>query len=158
MTTSRSAENANYWAVRSHSTSTKRSGSRRHVRWRWRHVATAVVLFIVALPIVAFGVGLAAYAREIRAVAPFYAAPGVPMDDGQRVVLSSVQNVKVLPLIDWYSASPGHETEAGLSYLIQADQTTLLLDLGLNAEHSIEPPLLRNMNRLGIDRRASISS
>jgi hypothetical protein len=85
--------------------------------------------------------GLAAYARDLRAAAPFYAAPGVPIDDGQRVTLSPVQNLEILTLIDWYAASPALETEAGLSYVIQADRTTLLLDLGLNDERSIQPPL-----------------
>ena len=146
-----SAESANLWPMRGHSTSEQDSGKRRHSRWRWRSVALAVVLFVVAVPLVAFGVSLSEYARDVRAAAPFYAGPGVPVDDGQRVELSAVQSVKILPLIDWYAASPGLETEAGLSYLVQADQTTVLLDLGFNAQHSIQPPLLRNMDRLGID-------
>ena len=144
-------ENAGFWTTLGRATSTPRSSGKWPIRWRWRYLVSAIVLFVVALPLVAFGVSLAAYTRDVRAAAPFYAAPGVPVDDGQRVALTAVQNLTVLPLIDWYAATPDVETEAGLSYLIQADQTTLLLDLGFNAAHSTEPPLLRNIDRLGID-------
>src|SRR5579864_3927393 len=96
-----SAESAKLWTTRGRSTSAQASLKKGHIRWRWRPALLAVVLFILALPLVAFGVGLAANARDVHAAAPFYASPGVPVDDGQRVKLSAVQNLKVLPLIDW---------------------------------------------------------
>lgn len=145
------SESAGFWATRGQSTSTKPSRRKWHIRWGWRSVALVVVLFLASLPLIALGAGVATYTRDVRAAAPFYADPGVPVDDGQRVTLSAVQDVKVVPLIDWYAANPGLETEAGLSYLVQADQTTLLLDLGFNAGRSTQPPVLRNMDRLGID-------
>jgi 7,8-dihydropterin-6-yl-methyl-4-(beta-D-ribofuranosyl)aminobenzene 5'-phosphate synthase len=54
-------------------------------------------------------------------------------------------------LVDWYAAQDDLETESGVSYLVQADDTTILFDLGLNRKGEKEPPLLRNMVRLGVD-------
>ncbi len=59
--------------------------------------------------------------------------------------------LEVLPLIDWYAARGDLETESGVSYLVRADDTTILFDLGLNRKGEQEPPLLRNMARLEVD-------
>lgn len=64
--------------------------------------------------------------------------------------LGSVDRLSVLPLIDFYAAKEDLATEAGVSYLVKAGDTTILMDLGLN-EHKEHPsPLLRNMEALGI--------
>lgn len=54
-------------------------------------------------------------------------------------------------LTDWYAARGDLETESGVSYLLRADGTTILFDLELNRKGEQEPPLLRNMARLGVD-------
>ncbi len=95
------------------------------------------------------------YAQGRRKTASFYDRPGLPKDDGLRLELGTVKTLRVLPLIDYYAASrpPDLETEPGVSYWVQADDTTILFDLGLNRQGDEIPPLLRNMTRLGLDLR-----
>lgn len=80
-----------------------------------------------------------------------YDRPGHFKDDGKRVKLAEIQELLVLPLVDWYPGSPGLATEAGVSYLVKAEDTTVLFDLGLNGKREAVPPLIRNARRLGID-------
>jgi 7,8-dihydropterin-6-yl-methyl-4-(beta-D-ribofuranosyl)aminobenzene 5'-phosphate synthase len=65
--------------------------------------------------------------------------------------LGSVKHLSVLPLIDWYALDSGQHlaTEPGVSYLIQADDTTLLFDVGFNRQHEHPSPLLRNLEAVG---------
>ena len=65
--------------------------------------------------------------------------------------VGSVKHLSILPLIDWYTADPDYLVgEPGVSYLIRADDTTILFDLGLNRRYEHPSPLLRNMERLGV--------
>ncbi len=64
--------------------------------------------------------------------------------------IGSVKNLTILPLIDWRTASDELEGEPGVSYLIRADDTTILFDMGLNRDFEHPSPLLRNMAKLGI--------
>ena len=64
--------------------------------------------------------------------------------------VGSVKNLSILPLIDWYTADPELEGEPGVSYLIRADDTTILFDMGLNKNYEHPSPLLRNMEKLGV--------
>ncbi len=64
--------------------------------------------------------------------------------------VGSVKQLSILPLIDWYTASDDLEGEPGVSYLIRADDTTILFDMGLNRNAEHPSPLLRNMEKLGI--------
>lgn len=65
--------------------------------------------------------------------------------------MGAVKNLSVLPLVDYYSEREGLETEAGVSYLIKADDVTILMDVNYN-EKSLHPsPLLHNMQTLGVD-------
>jgi 7,8-dihydropterin-6-yl-methyl-4-(beta-D-ribofuranosyl)aminobenzene 5'-phosphate synthase len=63
----------------------------------------------------------------------------------------TVRTLSVLPLVDWYAGLPDLATEPGVSYLVRADGTTILFDLGLSRAQSHGPALLRNAARLGID-------
>ncbi len=65
--------------------------------------------------------------------------------------LGAVERLTILPLIDWYTARAGLIGEAGVSYLIRADDTTILFDTGLNEQGEHPSPLLRNMAALGIE-------
>lgn len=109
------------------------------------------VLSILTLPLALLGGLLLAYARNCKRASRFYEAAGRLRDDGTRLVLPPVKTLEVLPLIDWYAARADLETESGVSYLVRADDTTILFDLGLNRRGEQEPPLLRNMARLDID-------
>lgn len=62
----------------------------------------------------------------------------------------SVEKLSILPLVDFYAARPDLKTEAGVSYLISADETKILLDVGFNAKKETPSPLMHNMETLGV--------
>jgi 7,8-dihydropterin-6-yl-methyl-4-(beta-D-ribofuranosyl)aminobenzene 5'-phosphate synthase len=62
----------------------------------------------------------------------------------------AVDQVTLLPLVDFHAADPALKTEPGVSYLIKADDTTILMDCGFNKEKAHPSPLLHNMEKLGI--------
>jgi 7,8-dihydropterin-6-yl-methyl-4-(beta-D-ribofuranosyl)aminobenzene 5'-phosphate synthase len=72
--------------------------------------------------------------------------------------MGMVKRLTILPLIDWYTArdpSTGSGQvlvgEPGVSYLVRADDTTILFDVGYNTRSEHPSPLLRNMAALGIE-------
>ena len=65
--------------------------------------------------------------------------------------VGTVKRLTILPLIDWYTAREGLIVEAGVSYLVRADDTTVLFDVGYNTRSEHPSPLLRNMAALGVD-------
>ncbi len=109
------------------------------------------MLSLLFMPVALFGYVLLTYRRNCQRASRFYEQLEQPRDDGTRLALSSVRTLEVLPLVDWYAAQSDLETESGVSYLVRADDTTFLFDLGLNKQGEKEPPLLRNMARLGVD-------
>jgi len=64
--------------------------------------------------------------------------------------IGTVDRLTILPLIDWYTAHDGLLGEPGVAYLIRADDTTILFDVGYNARKEHPSPLLRNMQSLGV--------
>jgi 7,8-dihydropterin-6-yl-methyl-4-(beta-D-ribofuranosyl)aminobenzene 5'-phosphate synthase len=62
----------------------------------------------------------------------------------------SVKSLEILPLIDRKTDNPELLTESGVSYLIKADDTTILFDLGINQKTEHPSPLMQNMKKLGI--------
>jgi len=65
--------------------------------------------------------------------------------------VSRVKHLTILPLIDWYTAHEDLIGEPGVSYLIRADDTTILFDVGFNQRGEHPSPLLRNMVTLGLE-------
>jgi 7,8-dihydropterin-6-yl-methyl-4-(beta-D-ribofuranosyl)aminobenzene 5'-phosphate synthase len=65
--------------------------------------------------------------------------------------VGAVKRLIILPLIDWYTASDDLVGEPGVSYLVRADETTILFDVGFNERGEHPSPLLRNMAALGVD-------
>jgi 7,8-dihydropterin-6-yl-methyl-4-(beta-D-ribofuranosyl)aminobenzene 5'-phosphate synthase len=65
--------------------------------------------------------------------------------------MGTVKRLTILPLIDWYTAREGLIGEPGVSYLVRADDTTILFDVGYNERGEHPSPLLRNMAALGIE-------
>ncbi len=72
--------------------------------------------------------------------------------------MGTVKRLSILPLIDWYTAhdpstgsGQGLTGEPGVSYLVRADDTTILFDVGFNQRGEHPSPLLRNMQALGVD-------
>jgi 7,8-dihydropterin-6-yl-methyl-4-(beta-D-ribofuranosyl)aminobenzene 5'-phosphate synthase len=64
----------------------------------------------------------------------------------------AVGKLSILPLIDWYTENDELVGEPGVSYLVRADELTLLFDVGLNRKGASPSPLLHNMEALGISR------
>ncbi len=64
--------------------------------------------------------------------------------------LETVKELSILPLIDFYTKDNKLKTEAGVSYLIKADDVTILMDLGLNNKKEHPSPLLTNMKILNV--------
>jgi metal-dependent hydrolase (beta-lactamase superfamily II) len=62
----------------------------------------------------------------------------------------STRSLSILPLVDWHASRPEFETEAGVSYLIRTDGSTILFDVGENLRSRDPSPLLHNMKALGI--------
>ena len=62
----------------------------------------------------------------------------------------TIKSLSILPLIDYYTDNPNLKTEPGVSYLISADDTKILLDVGFNKKKEHPSPLLQNMKTLGI--------
>lgn len=68
----------------------------------------------------------------------------------KKISPGSVENLTILPLVDDYTDTSGLETESGVSYLINAENTTILMDTGFNKNGKHPSPLLHNMNSLDI--------
>jgi 7,8-dihydropterin-6-yl-methyl-4-(beta-D-ribofuranosyl)aminobenzene 5'-phosphate synthase len=64
--------------------------------------------------------------------------------------IGAVHRLTILPLIDRKPARSDLVGEAGVSYLVQADDTGILFDVGLNKRGEHPSPLLRNMEALGV--------
>ena len=62
----------------------------------------------------------------------------------------TVQSLAILPLVDYYANQPDLKTEPGVAYLVRADETTILLDVGFNKKKEHPSPLLHNMEKLGV--------
>jgi len=62
----------------------------------------------------------------------------------------SVKKLSLLPLVDYYGEGKDIRTEPGVSYLIKADDTVILMDTGYNEKKEHPSPLLSNMKTLGI--------
>jgi metal-dependent hydrolase (beta-lactamase superfamily II) len=64
--------------------------------------------------------------------------------------LGSTRTLEILPLVDWNTARADLRGEAGVSYLVRTDQSTILFDVGGNLEGADQSPLVANMRQLGI--------
>lgn len=73
------------------------------------------------------------------------------MEFGKMGTAGSVKNLTVLPLVDYYANREDLKTEPGVAYLIRADDTTILMDVGYNKKKEHPSPLLHNMEKLGIN-------
>lgn len=64
--------------------------------------------------------------------------------------IGETEKFEIIPLVDWFTANDSLIGESGVAYLIRTDETTILFDLGLNADNTHPSPLLHNMSKLGI--------
>ncbi len=65
--------------------------------------------------------------------------------------LGSVKRLTVLPLLDYFSADASLATQGGVSYLVTADDTRILFDVGGNPKEEHPLPLISNAAKLGVD-------
>src|SRR5512138_3278676 len=102
------------------------------------YIGTVVVLgalgFVVAGLIIRFYVGRR-YVDQIWTPSRYS-----PLKD-----MGMVKRLTILPLIDMKPARSDLVGEAGVSYLVRADNTTILFDVGLNLRGEHPSPLLSNM-------------
>lgn len=63
----------------------------------------------------------------------------------------SFKDLRILPLIDYYTDNDDLEGEPGVAYLISADNKRILFDVGYNPANEHPSPLLGNMGKLGIE-------
>lgn len=63
--------------------------------------------------------------------------------------IGEVKKFSLMPLIDFKAVDSSFKTEPGVSYLIKADDTDILLDLGFNKKKEHPSPLLHNMEKVG---------
>ena len=61
-----------------------------------------------------------------------------------------ITKLTITPVVEFLSGRDDLGTEAGVSYLIQADDTCILMDLGLNKKGKHPSILVNNMSRLGM--------
>lgn len=66
------------------------------------------------------------------------------------VALGSTRTLEILPLVEWAVARPDLVGEAGVSYLVRTDRSTILFDVGGNLKGTDPSPLEANMQRLGV--------
>jgi 7,8-dihydropterin-6-yl-methyl-4-(beta-D-ribofuranosyl)aminobenzene 5'-phosphate synthase len=69
----------------------------------------------------------------------------------QSLDLEPVERLTIIPLVDARTASKESAGEAGVSYLVEAGDTRLLFDLGLNAQRESPSPLQRNAAAMNVD-------
>jgi 7,8-dihydropterin-6-yl-methyl-4-(beta-D-ribofuranosyl)aminobenzene 5'-phosphate synthase len=67
--------------------------------------------------------------------------------------MGAVQKLTLMPLIDFYADNQGLKTEAGVSYLLQADEKTILFDTGYNKKKEHPSPFLHNFRALGYSEK-----
>ncbi|MEA3444742.1 MAG: MBL fold metallo-hydrolase [Bacteroidota bacterium] len=63
--------------------------------------------------------------------------------------LGYVKKLCITPIVDYFSVDQSYQTEAGVSYMIETEDTVILLDVGFNAQKEHPSPLLNNMEKMG---------
>lgn len=64
--------------------------------------------------------------------------------------VGSTQRLEILPLVDWATTGAPLRGEAGVSYLVRTDRSTILFDVGGNLDGRSPSPLVANMKTLGV--------
>jgi 7,8-dihydropterin-6-yl-methyl-4-(beta-D-ribofuranosyl)aminobenzene 5'-phosphate synthase len=98
-----------------------------------------IVLLFLAVKLIQLNAGNKKVSREIEITA-IRKLPDI----------GSVKNLSILPLVDFYADDNQLKTEPGVSYLIKADDTTILMDVGFNKNKEHPSPLIHNANSLGV--------
>ena len=73
---------------------------------------------------------------------------------GQIANFGSTKSLSITPLVNWHTRDDSLKGEAGVSYLIKTDHSTILFDVGFNQKGESPSPLEHNMKTLGIDLKS----
>lgn len=103
-----------------------------------------ILALILLTPLALLKIKLARGIKRQKMENAAYRAPTLDASHG-------VSSLTVLPLVDYHAAEPGLSTEAGVSYLVTAGDTKILLDVGANEKGKHPSPLLANAEALGVD-------
>jgi 7,8-dihydropterin-6-yl-methyl-4-(beta-D-ribofuranosyl)aminobenzene 5'-phosphate synthase len=106
-----------------------------------------IAIVVVGLIVLAFAGALVQLEIGKRAVGAELAQAG---SFKKLSPFGAMRKLSVLPLVDFYADREGLKTEAGVSYLVKAGETTILMDLGANLKKEHPSPLLHNMQALGV--------
>ncbi|HON79825.1 MAG TPA: MBL fold metallo-hydrolase [Spirochaetota bacterium] len=98
-----------------------------------------LIILIILMKLLKMTVGKKKAAKELSSISVKKLSP-----------MGAVNSLSVMPLVDFYADDPSLKTEAGVSYLIKAGDTTILMDTGLNRKKEHPSPLLHNMKALNI--------
>lgn len=60
----------------------------------------------------------------------------------------SIENLSILPIVEYYTENEQFSTEAGVSYYIKAGDKVILFDVGANSRKEHPSPLMKNMKLL----------
>lgn len=107
-------------------------------------------LYLILALLILVGLVLALKIKQLKAGNKKAAAERAAFKHEKLPDIGTVNSLSVLPLVDFYTDDDRLKTEAGVSYLIRADDTTILMDVGFNKNKEHPSPLLHNMQTLGV--------
>ena len=70
---------------------------------------------------------------------------------GEHVSIGAVSSLTITPVFEWLAGDGKYIADAGASYLIEADDTKILFDLGDNRPRRTPSPLFHNLKAMGLD-------
>lgn len=108
-----------------------------------KRIAAAILILVVA--VISF-IEIRYQLGNRKADRAFTNAVIEPLGD-----FGSTQTLRILPLMEYHSASPELLTEVGVSYLVETDKLRILYDVGHNPAGRDPSPLEHNLEKLGID-------
>jgi glyoxylase-like metal-dependent hydrolase (beta-lactamase superfamily II) len=106
-----------------------------------RILLAILAIFVMMAAVAGFRYALALI--EIRREA--HRTEVLPLND-----LGVTRSLEILPLYENAALDGKYQTGHGVSYLIRTDQTTLLMDLGMDETNSSPSVLEINMQKLGV--------
>jgi 7,8-dihydropterin-6-yl-methyl-4-(beta-D-ribofuranosyl)aminobenzene 5'-phosphate synthase len=109
---------------------------------RWHRIAAWSLIAAAAT-----AGGLLAYHhhQRMRADGAWLEHRPPPIED-----LGTTDSLRITPLVDWYARDASLLTDAGVAYLVETDERTILFDVGNNSLGLDPAPLVHNMAALGV--------
>ncbi len=109
-----------------------------------------IILYIILALIALVCLFLAVKLKQLKAGNKKAAAERAALKIEPLADIGSVGSFSLLPLVDFYTDDDRLKTEPGVSYLIKADDATVLMDVGFNKKKEHPSPLVHNIQTLGV--------